>query len=109
MTVTKRVTSDASGGQTNRVTAIPSGGQTNRITAAASGGQTKRITAAAAGGQTNRVTQLINSTTSLLLLEDGFGTLLLEGDIQIEGNDSLELEGDEAVAYSSHTKRVQTV
>ena len=109
MTVTKRVTADASGGQTKRVIAIPSGGQINRITAAASGGQTKRVTAAAAGGQTSRVTHQIDSTTSLLLLEDGFGTLLLEGDIQIDGNDSLELEGDAVSSYGFHTKRVPTV
>ena len=111
MTVTKRVTADASGGQTNRITAIPLGGQTSRVTATAVGGQTTRVAAAAAGGQTNRVTHQIDSETNLLLYEDGFN-LLLDGDSQANGNispDGLELEGGAADAYSFHTKRVPTV
>lgn len=74
---------------------------TKRVTSASSGGQTARVSGTAAGGATTRI------PPNLLALEgDESGYVLLEGDMQ-SGDDLLKLEGDEATSITANlTQRV---
>lgn len=76
---------------------------TRRISGNASGGQTVRVTARPAGGHSERI------PANFLLLEgdmqsSGSDGLLLEGDVQT-GDDLLKLEGDHAVIIGGTTTR----
>lgn len=75
---------------------------TKRISSAASGGKTARVS------EYPRGTVFTNPMHNLFLLEgDESGYLLLEGDMQDVESDALKLEGDfAALAGTTTTKRV---